>query len=42
MEDQGVQSRQTFLVMRLFFLQPLQKHEDRSAVLVSFDDRSQI
>ena len=30
-KDQGVQSAETFLVKSFFFLQPLQKHDDRSA-----------
>jgi len=28
MEDQGVQSHQTFLVKNFSFLQPLQKHDN--------------
>jgi len=31
MEDQGVQSPQTFLVKNFSFLQAPRKHEDRSA-----------
>ena len=31
MEDQGVQSPQTFLVKKVFFLQSPQKHEDQHA-----------
>ena len=30
-KDQGVQSAQTFVVKSFFFLQPLRKHDDRSA-----------
>ena len=42
MEDQGVQSPQTLLVKKFFFLQPLRTHEDRSTLQVSFDNRSRI
>ena len=40
MEDQGVQSPQTFLVRNFFFLQPLRKHDDRRAYKkVMYPDR---
>ena len=39
MEDQGVQSPQTFLVKKFFLLQPSRKHEDRSTLQVLTTDR---